>query len=526
MTCGLQARLSCSLELMKILVWSLLLFFLTVPSCQSVPKNFDAPPSVAIRNTQETFWGRYYRQEIETYKNKSGFYPLQAGTDALVARLESIRRAEKALDFQYYIWHDDDIGKMMWSELLKAADRGVRVRLLLDDLNIGPYQEPLLILDSHRNIEVRMFNPFAHRYWRVFDVFRFSEVNRRMHNKAIIADNQTVIIGGRNIGREYFTASSESNFGDFDVWCFGPVVEEASRSFDMYWNDRLAIPVSALYRRQVQEGELPALKEELAEVTQGIQQSDYQKTLDDAELTKNLKKGKLTSFWGRAKVFADSPAKIRGEENKNHPPMLNQVTALPIKSEKEIFIVSPYFIPGRKGVGYFEKKIKSGVKVDVFTNSLASNDVGLVFAGYKRYRKDLIRAGVSLYEMKPKVKTKKKSSMGITSGARLGLHGKVYIFDRRVMFVGSMNLDPRSVDLNSELGVLFESPELANAFVSNTLQELPDIAYKVTLTEKNRLRWFTQEDGEEVVVESEPEASRWKSFKSGFLGLFVPESLL
>lgn len=526
MTYGFRARLSYSLEPMKIVVWSLLLCFLAVPSCQTVPKNFEAAPSVAIRDTENTFWGRYYRKEIETHKNKSGFYPLQAGTDALVARLESIRRAEKALDFQYYIWHDDDIGKMMWHELLQAADRGVRVRLLLDDLNIGPYQDPLLILDSHRNIEVRMFNPFAHRYWRVLDLFRFSEVNRRMHNKALIADNQTVIIGGRNIGREYFTASPEGNFGDFDVWCFGPVVEEVSRSFDMYWNDRLALPVSVLYRRQLQEGDLPALREELVGVSEALRESDYQKTLDASELTKNFKSAPLQSFWGRAKIFADSPAKIRGEEDKNHPPMLNQVTALPLKSEKEIFIVSPYFIPGKNGVGYFAKKVKAGVKVEVFTNSLASNDVGLVFAGYRRYRKDLIRAGVSLYEMKPRVKTTKKSSMGITSGARLGLHGKVYIFDRRVMFVGSMNLDPRSVDLNSELGVLFESPELAQAFVSGTLQELPDIAYRVTLTDKNQLRWTTQEDGEEVVLDSEPEASKWKSFKSGFLGLFVPESLL
>jgi putative cardiolipin synthase len=399
--------------------------------------------------------------------------------------------------------------------------------LLLDDLNIGQYQDPLLILDAHPNIEIRMFNPFAHRYWRALDVFRFSEVNRRMHNKSLNADNQTVIIGGRNIGKEYFTASQEENFGDYDVWCFGPVVNESSQSFDLYWNDRLAIPLKVLYQRKVEEGELPAFREELAAVAKGVEESPYQKTLDETELTRAFKAGKLKSYWGKAKVFSDSPAKIRGEENPKNKPVLNQVTALPIKSSKEIFIVSPYFIPGKNGVGYFSKKIQSGVRVDVFTNSLASNDVGLVFAGYKKYRKDLIRAGVGLYEMKPKAHVdKKKSSMGVTSGARLGLHGKIYIFDRRVMFVGSMNLDPRSVDLNSELGVLFESPELADKFVTNMLTELPDIAYKVSLTDKEKLKWTTKENGEEVVLDREPEASGWKSFKSGFLSLFIPESLL
>ncbi|KYG67299.1 hypothetical protein AZI86_09895 [Bdellovibrio bacteriovorus] len=511
---------------MKIVVWSFLIFVLTGPSCQSIPKNFNATPSYHFLDTENTYWGKYFAKEIKSKKDQSGFHPLVAGTDALVARLESIRHAEKSLDVQYYIWHDDDTGKLMLSEIIKAADRGVRVRLLLDDLNIGKYQDSLLVIDSHPNIEVRMFNPFANRTWRIFEVFRFGEINRRMHNKSLIADNQTVIIGGRNIGNEYFTASSEANFGDFDVWCFGPVVKEASQSFDLYWNDRLAIPIAELYKRSLRPEDLSQLKEALNADAKSLAASEYQKSLNEAPLSVFLKTEKLKTFWGRGKIVSDSPAKIRGDENAGPP--LNQVTGLPIKSQKEIFIVSPYFIPGKNGVDYFAKKVKAGVQVDVFTNSLASNDVGLVFAGYKKYRKGLIKAGVRLYEMKPKVRIPQgsKSRMGITSAGRLGLHGKVYIFDRRVMFVGSMNLDPRSVDLNSELGVLIESPELADLFVTNLKREMSELAYRVTLDEKNKLRWETREDDQDVVLTSEPEASGWKTFTSGFLGLFVPESLL
>lgn len=527
MTYGRRTLLCNTLGFMKIAVWGFFLFVLTVPSCQSIPKNFHAVPSQALQGTEGTYWGRYFQKEIKSNKDQSGFHPLVAGTDALVARLESIRHAEKSLDVQYYIWHDDETGRLMLGEVLKAAERGVRVRLLLDDLNIGKYQDALLVIDSHPNIEVRMFNPFAHRSWRIFDIFRFSEVNRRMHNKSLIADNQTVIIGGRNIGNEYFTASSEANFGDFDVWCFGPVVNEASQSFDLYWNDRLAIPIGVLYKRPLQDDELAHLQDSLVADAQTLESSDYQKSLNEAPLTEILKKEKLKAYWGRAKVFSDSPAKIRGEE-KTKGPVLNQVTGLPIKSQKEIFIVSPYFIPGKNGVDYFAKKVKDGIQVDVFTNSLASNDVGLVFAGYKKYRKGLIKAGVNLYEMKPQVRIPQgsKSRMGITSAGRLGLHGKVYIFDRRVMFVGSMNLDPRSVDLNSELGVLFESRELADLFVTNLMREMPEVAYRVTLDEKKKMRWETREDDKDVVLTSEPEASGWKTFSSGFLGLFVPESLL
>lgn len=520
-------RYAYSYQTMKIMSWGVLLLILS--SCQSIPKDFVAPASYAYTDTDKTLWGGFLSKTIKNNPGKSGFVPLQEGPDAYLARLMSIRKAEKSIDAQYYIWHDDLVGKMLMHEILKAADRGVRVRLLMDDLNIGQYQEELLVLDSHPMIEVRMFNPFAHRYTRLLDVFRFGQLNRRMHNKALIADNQVAIIGGRNIGNEYFTASEEQNFGDFDVWCFGPVVQESSRSFDLYWNNRLSVPITVLNKRVVAENDLVNMRNSLKEASKELHESVYAKDLQDSNLETQIHSQRLQTFWGKAKVFADSPDKISDDSAANRNPLLSQMTALPMKSEKEIFIVSPYFIPGKKGVEYFAKKVKAGIKVTVFTNSLASNDVSLVFSGYKKYRKDLLKAGVELYEMKPLVSAqlRKKSQVIGSSGARLGLHGKVYIFDRRVMFVGSMNLDPRSVELNSELGILFESPELASKYVGEMIDELPEIAYRVTMTDKGKLHWTTEDDeGNVVTLDKEPETSFWKSFKSAFLYIFVPESMM
>jgi len=513
---------------MDVLTWGLVVLALSLAACQSLPVQEGRIPTTALRDTLNTYWGRYFSEQIHSDSGESGFYPLQSGTDAFVARLESVRRAEKSLDVQYYIWNDDMTGKMLWKEILAAADRGVRVRLLLDDLHIGPYQDTLVVLDSHPNIEVRMFNPFTYREWRFLDVFRFSQINRRMHGKSLIADNQTAIIGGRNIGNEYFTASPESNFGDFDVWCFGPVVDESSQAFDLYWNHRLSVGISSLYRRTLAPDALQALRNDLETFTSGPEPAEYIKELQETRLQKELRKGKIEAYWGRAKIFSDPPEKLNAAKTGEQVTMLNQVTALPIPAQKEIFIVSPYFIPGKRGVEYFKRKSEQGVKVTVFTNSLASNDVPLVFAGYKKYRKGLLKAGVQIFEMRPKANPngKKPKRPSISSGARLGLHGKAYVFDRRFMFVGSMNLDPRSVELNSELGVLFESPELAEKFVSITERELPDVAYQVSMDKEGKIQWITREGDKPTVLTKEPEASFWKSFKSSFLSLFIPESML
>lgn len=494
--------------------------------CQSTPLKAGTP-STYIKKIEGTYWSRY----VQGYKGahlegESGFYPLYDGFDAFNARIESIRRATVSIDVQYYIWHDDLVGRLIWLELLRAANRGVRVRVLLDDLNIGQYEERLRELATHPHIEIRMFNPLYNRTLKILELLRFATVNRRMHNKSLVVDNTVAIVGGRNIGDEYFTASTESNFGDFDLWCFGVVVTDISRSFDSYWNHRLSQPIEKIYP---QDPEVTAedlygalLRHEQAEGTQ-----EYLREAHEGQLYKRLHNDSLHLVWGKAQVIVDSPDKIEGKDSKKS--RLNAMTALPIYSHKEIFIVSPYFIPGKKGLKYFARKVKSGVEVKVFTNSLESNDVPLVFAGYSKYRKELLQSGVELWEMRPRLKRQlsednTRKTVSISSGARLGLHGKVYIFDQELVLIGSMNLDPRSVELNSELGVLVKSAELASQIQASIERGLEEMAYHVVLNDQKQLEWHDVGDGE--VYYKEPEASTWKKIKTFFLSLFVPESLL
>ncbi|UOE99780.1 phospholipase D family protein [Bdellovibrio reynosensis] len=503
---------------------------LSFVGCNGVPKTYISPKAYAIKETSDTVLGKLLSPTVQAHKGNSGFVPLEAGTDAYKARIVSIQMAQKTLDLQYYLWADDRIGKAMGHEVIQAADRGVRVRILLDDLNLGPYEDALLALDRHPQIEVRMFNPFSFRKIRLFEIVRFHQAHRRMHGKLMIADNQTAITGGRNIGEQYFTAHGEENFGDYDVWAFGPIVGQCSDAFDEYWNSGFSVPISVLNQREITDEDYKNLRESFASASNDLQKSSYAKQLASSSLDADFRAGRLKTYWGRAQIYYDSPEKIDQENQDTYDGrnLKKYMEAMPISPPtKELFIVSPYFIPGAKGVEYFKNKEAKGVQVSVFTNSLGSNDVPLTFAGYKKYRKQLIRAGVDLYELKPRVTPKaRKFRLVGTSGARLGLHGKVFIFDRRAMFVGSLNLDPRSIELNTEFGVLFESPELADQFLNNALRFLPELSYRVSLNDKNDVQWNTVESGKSIVFSEEPDARWWQSFQSEFLSLFVPETML
>lgn len=228
----------------RLLIFPILIGVLS--GCASLPQDVERPFSKALDPDPSTALGRAIARPLAAHPSKSGFYPLDSGFEALIARLASVSVAERSIDLQYYIWHNDVTGRLLMHRIIEAADRGVRVRILLDDLNQGKYEELLAILDSHPQIEVRLANPFAGRNYKILDALRFSTVNKRMHNKVFVVDNQTAIIGGRNIGNEYFAASAEMNFGDFDLWAIGPVVPELSKEFDSYWNSEIAYPVSSL----------------------------------------------------------------------------------------------------------------------------------------------------------------------------------------------------------------------------------------------------------------------------------------
>ncbi|WP_413582909.1 phospholipase D family protein [Bdellovibrio sp. HCB288] len=498
-------------------------------ACASLPKNVERTPSYSIPADPTTTISKNIKAKLAAHNGESGFNALFNGEDAFISRLAGMRTAERSLDLQYYIWNNDLTGTILVDEVLKAADRGVRVRILLDDLNLGQHEKRLRMLSMHPHIEVRMANPFAHRSLRFMDIFRLGKIDRRMHNKVFIADNEIAIVGGRNIGDEYFWASNEMNFGDLDMWCIGPVVSGLANEFDTYWNTDIAFPIESL-TSNIKPTELDYLtfRENLKGDTYQASQARYIQQLYQSNMGRSYATGDVPLNWAPAQVIFDPPEKFSQEPHEQTDNLQSQVRPYMRESRQEVFMISPYFVPGDTGVDFLKKKIQAGTNVIVLTNSLASGDVAAVFSGYKGYRKKLIKNGVTLYELKPhdhQNLTKRKRTMG-SSSSHAGLHGKTLVFDRKTILVGSMNLDPRSVFLNSEMGVIIDSPEMAEKFVSQFQENLPEIAYRLGLNEKGKLTWNTYEDGHKKTFTSEPETTWWQRVKASLMSLFVPENQL
>lgn len=501
-------------------------------SCASLPDDVQRTESYALQNTENTKLGREITPYLKRHPGKSAFHVLKTGMDAFTARIVLIEKAEKSLDVQYYIWHDDLTGKAMHNRLLHAADRGVRVRLLLDDLDTAGKVQTLHILDSHPNIEVRLFNPFANRTMDF--VTDLSRVNHRMHNKSLTADNQATILGGRNIGDEYFDAAEDVAFTDLDVVGFGPVVKKVSSAFDLYWNSKWVYPLLAFpLDEPIKKSDIVAYRQQSDQLMVEARQSSYAAALRENELAQIIKRnGQLDVTWGKWFLVYDDPSKVEADEVTMETHLGPKLREAIDKTQKDLIIVSPYFVPGEKITAYLNELVKKGIRVRILTNSLAANDVSIVHAGYMRYREDLVKGGVELYEykrtfskeeMKQKKKDKKKSKW--TGSSHASLHAKSFTFDGRYLFIGSFNLDARSIALNTELGVFFESPDYARQ-MSNGFDEKGLIkAYRVELKD-DQLKWVTLENGKKVSYDVEPDTSWWKRFTTGFLSIFVIESQL
>ena len=443
----------------------------------------------------------------------SGILPLVSGPDAFAARLALAAKAQHTLDLQYYIWHNDQTGKLLAGAVVAAAERGAKARILLDDMGAAAKDRTLLILDSHPNIEVRLFNPIGLRSHRLLGtLLDFKRVNRRMHNKSFTADNRVAIVGGRNIGDEYFGAADEMNFADFDVAAKGPVVREVADAFELYWNCAAAVPITQVSKERVTDADLQQGMKALLAHRDDMKNTPYADALRSSKLaTTSLKQ--IPWLKGQAVVVTDSPEKVTTRPDDASTHLAPQLRGIVERTKKELLLVSPYFIPGKEGVDWFAGLRKRGVAVTVITNSLDSSDVALVHAGYARYRQPLLKTGVEIYETKsaPPDPGKKKGfampSLSLTGSSKAGLHAKTFVFDRRSVFVGSMNLDPRSLKLNTEIGMIVECPELAEAMLSRLEDHLPERAWHVERTSSG-LRWTTQEKGQTISRPSEP--------KSGF----------
>jgi len=510
-----------------------LLLIALLGGCASLPENVDQRPSVALTDTTDTILGESIKDDLADNPGLSGFHLLGNGLDAFAARAILANSAERSIDAQYYLWHNDLVGRLFLNAVLEAAERGVRIRLLIDDMALDDNKDiGMIALDAHANVEVRVFNPFARktaRWWQMLT--SFDDVTRRMHNKSFTVDNQVSVIGGRNIGNEYFEADPDLAFGDLDVLAVGPVVDEVSTSFDLYWNSSISYPISTLAGVDISP---QLLDEKLREHDEFIEQqrdSEYLKALRNSDLVTHIKNDEFEFEWGKARVVYDDPSKVKESREQTDLHMSSQLDLFGPQTSTEVMIFSPYFVPGRKGVAKIEQLRARGVRVRILTNSLASTDVGAVHAGYAKYRKYLLRAGVELYEVDQTLtREQRKSKKGLEGSSKASLHAKSFVIDREQVFIGSLNLDPRSVVENTEIGMLIESADMAMEMSEWFDRNIDRIAFRLALEEtaegEEILVWHSSIDGEKYRYTTEPNTGFWRRFGVGFLGLLPIESLL
>jgi len=503
------------------------IIFSVLASCASVDFDYPKEDTRAFTDTDDTHFGKISSELLAKHpSDESGFYPMNDAIDALATRLLMAQQAERSIDAQYYLLKPDVVGNVFLEVLLRAADRGVRVRLLLDDILTKGYDAGMLALDSHPNFEIRIFNPFANRSARGLGfVTDFSRVNRRMHNKSFTVDNRVTIIGGRNIAAEYFGAREDAKFGDLDVLGAGPVVQDVSNMFDDYWNHSAAAPLQAFAKMtEDPEGDLVALRERLIESREAISDTAYAEAVR-RQVGHYLDPTTEVLMWAPYTLAVDSPDKSNKKLAKDAKSITTALKQSILTAQKEVLIISPYFVPRKSGVEVFTTLQKSGVDITIVTNSLAANNQKTVHGGYAPSRKPLLEAGVKIYEVRPDAGVS-GSEYVAGKAARATLHTKAFMVDRHDVFIGSFNFDPRSAQINTELGVIIHSSAFAENMMSGMDQKIKDNAYEVFLNEKGKLRWREYNGDEITIHDKEPNTSWWNRFVAGFYRIMPIDSQL
>ena len=480
----------------------LLVNVMLLQACASLPPLTNQSPSFTPSDTDTTVIGQSTTRQSAENPGKSGFLLLADGLDAYVARANLIKHAERTIDVQYYFIRYDFSGTLFMGLLAEAAERGIRVRVLLDDYYLADKDDFLLALDSHPNIEIRAFNPFPRSQARATSyITEFNTVSRRMHNKSFTVDNQVTIVGGRNVGDEYFAADTSIKFNDLDVLAIGPIVKDTSAAFDLYWNHKLARNMRNLLGTEASPEETLNVVNELLSTLTDNSESDYVKALKASKLTQQITSDTLPLRWSESSLLADSPDKLINDRSRSDLQIILQIKSLLASATQEILIVSPYFIPGKNGSEFLTGLAKKGVKVRILTNSAASNNVAVVHAHYSRYRKRLLRDGVDLHEVKriPEPETAFESDTLFTDRTAATLHATFFVIDKKITYIGSLNMDARSVYENTEMGIVIHSPEIGKG-VSNWFENNKKrIAYDVKLDD-NKLIWIeTTSDGSEIL---------------------------
>lgn len=506
------------------------LTLLAVVGCSSLPSQDDRKASYALSHTQalSTTMGKAISSMAQAHPGRSGIYALPDPHEAFAVRALLANAAQQTLDIQYYIWRNDLTGTLLLDALRQAADRGVRVRFLLDDIANTGIDPTLAALDSHPNIEVRLFNPLAIRSPRWINyLVDFSRVNRRMHNKSFTADNQATIIGGRNIGDEYFGATQDVLFSDLDVLAVGTVVQDVSDDFDLYWNSESAYPAHSLLPPPGPDT-LKHFTQKAASLTASPSARRFVKALQKSSLINDLINNTIELEWAPTLMVSDNPRKALGKL------MATDTVAYDLQRyfgnpTSHLDLVSSYFVPTKNGVNYLTHLADQGIAVRILTNSLAATDVPAVHAGYEKWRKPLLRAGIKLYETRPHDNDSgggSGSGPGPFGSSGSSLHAKTLSIDDKRVFVGSFNFDPRSAALNTELGFIIDSPALSHEIHDAFMGQVPDTTYEVRLSDNNKIYWTEYSNGSVIRYDSEPQSGLWRRTWVGFLSFFPIDWML
>ena len=501
---------------------------LLITGCSSLPSLEGRTASSALADTAGTRLGVAIAPRVAAYPGKTGTHGMPNPDDAFAARVLLATATEKSLDAQYFLWNGDQVGYLLFEALWQAAERGVRVRLLLDDINTSGLDPTIAALDAHPNIEVRLYNPLVRRNAHGLNFLTdFARVNRRMHNKSFTADNQVSVVGGRNISNEYFGAGNGIGFADLDVLAVGQAVTDVSKEFDVYWNSPSAYPAASMVGVAGTEA-TANLKAVFSATRADPESAAFLDVVRKTPLVSDLLNGRIAFEWTTAKVLYDDPAKTLDTEARTDVLLFPKLVRTIGQPEKALDLVSPYFVPGDDGAAALGALSRKGVKVRILTNSLAASDEKSVHAGYAKHRKDLLRAGVQLYELKPTAAQhsgEKDHRYGKSSSS--ALHAKTFAVDRERMFVGSFNFDQRSALLNTEMGLVLDSPAAAQRLAAFFDAEAPLAAYEVRLTpDGGDLEWIEQTSSGSTRYDTDPGTSWFLRMKVNILSILPIEWLL
>ena len=505
---------------------ALLGVLLLLGACTGSPlPDYPKSPSTAFGDYASTRLGQNLGRPNEAHPELSGFRLLPEAREAFIARLALADVAERSLDMQYYIWDPDTTGRIIVDRVVRAADRGVKVRLLVDDPYYLDLDDAIAALDAHPNIEIRLFNPVTNRQWYQLDfIANFGRLNRRMHNKLMVADSAAAIVGGRNIGDIYYGVNTAANYRDLDVLAVGPIVRDLSGVFDRYWNDATAVPIAALVDRTYDEADLDA---RLVQLRANIADADYPYPIDqDLEtIARQGRELRDSLVWAEGSIVVDDPAALA--EGEDASVVFAFLHARIDQVEDELLLQSPYFVLRTRGIDKVGALHDRGVRVRALTNSLASNDVLPVHAGYAKTRERLLENGMEIYELRADTDAYQANWSQWAHGSRSALHAKALAFDREAVFIGSYNLDPRSGDINTEAGLYIESPVLAEELAALILDGMaPENSYQVTLDKDGDLVWETVENGETISYDDEPNTTFGRRFTVDLMKMLPLESQL